>query len=198
MCICHSSGSTGPPGSFKGETLNMMPTQNHWMRWRSMMLLTIRVGMCDTSKLGIDLIPSKYRVGIADIDTSHLLKPLMYLHEWELTPTCVIFDDTWTSWQLPNWKYRPLHTLIDLTSAVPLSISLLAAFGSIRPPPYLRARWIWQRRRWAWGRRWRCQSDTPQWTWGCLRWPAEGCTGTLQRCTATALLWREGFFFVMD
>lgn len=56
---------------------------------------------------------------------------------------------------------------------------------------HLRAQWIWQRRRWAWGRRWHCQSDTPLWTWGCLRWPAGGCTGTPQQCTATALLWRD-------
>lgn len=112
----------------------MMPTQNHWMRWRSMMLLIIGVGICDTAKLGIDPIPSKYRVSITDTDTSHLLKPLMYLHVWELTPTCVIFDEMWTSWQLLNWKYRSLHTHIDLTS-IPLFISLLAIFGLIRPPP---------------------------------------------------------------
>lgn len=87
---------------------------------------------------------------------------------------------------IPPHSYRP-----DINTSANITVSDIW----VNPPtPYLRARWIWQQRRWAWGRRWHCQSDTPQWTWGCLRWPAEGCTGTLQRCTATALLWREWVF----
>lgn len=57
---------------------------------------------------------------------------------------------------------------------------------------HLRARWIWQRRRWALSHQWHCRSDTLLTTWGCLLWPAGGCTGTLPLCKATVLLWRQG------
>lgn len=96
-------------------------------------------------------------------------------------------------WRAIDWT--EIHNVRKVNFAFMLCLFLcLYTSGSWRVmwlKSHLRAQWIWQRRRWAWGHRWRCRSGKLLWTWGCPRWQAGGCTGTLPRCTATALLHRE-------